>query len=119
MTTPQQSGQQEVPDFVPVAKMGDIQPGQGKLVRPQAGRLRGKMIALFNDGGNYLAVNYICPHSGGPLGEGSIADGILTCPLHGWSFHLETGQPHNSQGHPIVAYEIKMEGDSILLGSSK
>lgn len=114
-TTPQQP----VPDFVPVAKTTDIRPGEGKLVRPSAGRLRGKAMALFNDAGKFYALNYICPHSGGPLGEGTIKDGVVTCPFHGWSYFAETGLSHNSVDHSIAVYELKLEGDNILVGASK
>lgn len=114
-TTPQQP----VPDFVPVAKTSDVHPGEGKLVRPAAGRLRGKAMALFNDAGKFYAMNYICPHSGGPLGEGTIKEGIVTCPFHGWSYFAETGLPNSASDHTIAVYELKIEGDNILVGAAK
>ena len=123
-TTPQQPVPQQpaappVPEFVPVAKVGDVRPGEGKLVRPAAGRYRGKAMAVFNENGRHYILNYICPHSGGPIGEGTIKDGIVTCPFHGWSYQADTGLPQASAEHSISAYEVKVEGDAILVGGVK
>ncbi|HBQ17779.1 MAG TPA: pyruvate oxidase, partial [Myxococcales bacterium] len=41
--------------------------------------------------GRYGALDNRCPHQGGPLGEGSIEDGWLRCPWHGWDYHPLTG----------------------------
>ena len=111
--------QQQVPDYMPVAKIGDVRPGEGKLVRPAGGKYRGKSIALFNENGKFYAMNYICPHSGGPIGEGTIEEGIVTCPLHAWAYDAETGLPHGSNDHSIAVYELKIEGDTILVGPQK
>ena len=43
--------------------------------------------------GRYHALDNRCPHQGGPLGEGSIEQGWLRCPWHGWDFHPATGKP--------------------------
>ena len=104
------------PDFVPICKVSDIHPGEGKMVRPAAGRLRNKPMAIFEERGTFYALNYICPHSGGPISEGTIENGIVTCPWHAWSFHAATGLPGGTGGHPTVAYEVKVEGDDILVG---
>ena len=42
--------------------------------------------------GNYCALNNKCPHQGGPLGEGSIENGLLRCPWHGWDYDPLTGK---------------------------
>jgi nitrite reductase (NADH) small subunit len=108
--------QSQDPEFVAVAKVTDIAPGEGKMVRAMSGRLRAKPIAVFNENGNFYALNYVCVHMGGPLSEGVIKDGEVTCPWHGWSFVAGTGLPGRTGGHPTVAYELKVEGDDILLG---
>ena len=43
--------------------------------------------------GQYAAMDNRCPHQGGPLGEGSIENGLLRCPWHGWDFDPLTGKP--------------------------
>ena len=42
--------------------------------------------------GKYAALDNKCPHQGGPLGEGSIENGLLRCPWHGWDYHPLTGK---------------------------
>ena len=103
-------------EFVPLAKVSDIRPGEGKMIRPQAGPLRAKPLAVFNDNGNFHVLNYICPHMGGPLIEGTILDGVVTCPWHTWSFHAESGLPAGTGGHATHSYEVRVEGDDILVG---
>jgi len=105
-----------VPDFVPICKLSDIPSGHGKMIRPSQGRLSAKPVAVFNDNGKIHVTNFICPHSGGPMSEGTISNGIVECPYHGWTFHAETGLPAGKGGHTIDIYEAKVDGDDILLG---
>ncbi len=107
---------QEVPDFVPLCKTSDVRPGQGRQFRPTSGRWRSKPMAVFNQNGTYYVTNFICPHMGGPLSEGKIEDGVLTCPWHGWSYYVATGLPDHDDGHSIAVYESKIEGDDLMVG---
>lgn len=52
-----------------------------------------KSLALTHHQGQYGALDNRCPHQGGPLGEGSIENGLLRCPWHGWDYCPLTGQP--------------------------
>lgn len=65
-------------NFVKVGRRGDIGEGTGKSVE-----VGGKEIALFNSGGNFYAIDNVCLHRGGPLGEGELEGTIVTCPWHG------------------------------------
>jgi nitrite reductase/ring-hydroxylating ferredoxin subunit len=51
-----------------------------------------RVIALFNIDDQFYAVDGVCPHQGGPLAEGAVANCIATCPWHGWQFDIRTGQ---------------------------
>lgn len=53
--------------------------------------IQGEEIAVFNVDGKFFALSNICPHQGGPLGEGEIEGGTITCPWHGWKFDIKTG----------------------------
>ena len=75
-----------------------------------------KPMALFNLDGEYYAVNYICPHMGGPIGEGELDGPMVTCPWHGWTYDVRTGKPDHPGGHAISAYETMVEGEDILVG---
>ena len=57
----------------------------------------------------------MCKHQGGPLGEGKIIDGCITCPWHGYQY-----LPHNGQSPPpftekVSTYQLKLEGDTIYI----
>jgi nitrite reductase/ring-hydroxylating ferredoxin subunit/multimeric flavodoxin WrbA len=54
----------------------------------RVGRTR---IALSYEAGAFGAISGVCRHVGGPLGEGRIEDGYVTCPWHGWKYHCKTG----------------------------
>jgi pyruvate oxidase len=74
-----------------------------------------KGICLTHFEGEYTALDNKCPHQGGPLGEGSIENGLLRCPWHGWDYHPCTGKaPGFDDG--VSKYEIKVEGEAIYVG---
>jgi pyruvate oxidase len=74
-----------------------------------------KGICLTHFEGEYTALDNKCPHQGGPLGEGSIENGLLRCPWHGWDYHPCTGKaPGFDDG--VSKYEIKIEGDAVFVG---
>ena len=72
-------------------------------------------VCLANFEGKICALNNKCPHQGGPLGEGSIENGLLRCPWHGWDFHPCTGlAPGFDDG--VETYPTKVEGDAVYVG---
>lgn len=52
----------------------------------------GERIAVFRHAGGVSAITNVCAHQGGPLGEGRILDGCITCPWHGWQYRPQNGQ---------------------------
>ena len=97
--------------FITAARVGDLRSGEGKLVV-----VRDKPMALFNVDGAFCAINYICPHMGGPLGEGKLSGTVVTCPWHGWTFDVRSGLADHPGGHSVSAYEVVVEGDEIKIG---
>ena len=75
-----------------------------------------KGICLTHFEGKFAALDNKCPHQGGPLGEGSIENGMLRCPWHGWDFHPCTGKPPGGFDDGIDTYEIKEENGAIYVG---
>ena len=70
-------------------------------------------LFLYNENGDFL--RKISKHQGGPLGEGKIIDGCITCPWHGYQY-----LPHNGQSPPpftekVSTYEVKLEGKTIYI----
>lgn len=96
-------------EYVTVAAVGDIEPGNGRVV--EAGDER---IALFNADGEFYAIGNACTHVGGSLGEGPLDGTTVTCPLHGSDFDVTTGEhlrrPADSD---VPSYEVRVEGDEV------
>ena len=100
--------------------LDEIRKGEGKHIRAGAGRWRNKPMAVFEENGEIHVTNFICPHSGGPIADGKIKDGIVECPWHAWRFHVETGLSADGEdGHSIAVYETKIEDGKLLVGGIK
>lgn len=77
--------------------------------------VKGLTLCVATLHGKPLALNNVCPHRGGPLAEGTIERGKIVCPWHQWEFDLVTGISTHSNKSKVAAYELKQEGDEILL----
>ena len=77
--------------------------------------LEGNPICIANENGRFFAMDNVCAHRGGPLGQGVIDQGKMVCPWHGWQFDLVTGKSEQSATLGVAAYEMKIEGDSVLV----
>lgn len=97
-----------MPDFVRVASVTDVPPGQVKEIIAN-----GKTIALCNVAGTFYALDNVCIHRGGPLGQGYVEGHKLECPWHGWQFDVKTGLTGPGMGVPV--YEVKVEGEDVLV----
>lgn len=70
----------------------------------------GERIALFRHDGGVSATTNVCAHQGGPLGEGKIIDGCVTCPWHGWQYRPENGQSPPPFSERIHTYRVRLRG---------
>jgi len=77
--------------------------------------LKGKIIALYKVDDEVLAMDGICPHAGGPLGKGTVTNGIVTCPWHGWQFDLTTGQHCLTPQICQTQYAVEVDGEEIFV----
>jgi nitrite reductase (NADH) small subunit len=91
-----------------VASLADISPGTAHELT--AG---GRVIALFNVDGTLFAVDGICPHAGGPLGEGDLSGPVVTCPWHGWQFDVTTGCNALNPRIEQARFPVKIEGNDV------
>ena len=74
----------------------------------------GVSVLLYRSGTMVLALDSVCSHMGGPLDEGKIADGCVTCPWHGSTFRLEDGSiVRGPASHPQPAYETRHNNGQI------
>jgi nitrite reductase/ring-hydroxylating ferredoxin subunit len=107
-------------EFGVVCALNEIRKGEGKHFKPQGGRWRNKVMAVFEENGEINVTNFVCPHSGGPIGDGAIKDGIVECPWHGWRFHVDTGLSADAEdGHALAVYETQVVDGNLLVGGLK
>jgi nitrite reductase/ring-hydroxylating ferredoxin subunit/DMSO/TMAO reductase YedYZ heme-binding membrane subunit len=69
----------------------------------------GERIAVFRDGNQIGAVTNLCAHQNGPLGEGRIVDGCITCPWHGYQYRLADGCAPPPFTEKLVTYRVRVE----------
>lgn len=73
-------------------------------------------VAIFRyDETKLAAVSNVCQHQNGPLGEGRVIDGCITCPWHGFQYKPEDGRSPAPFTEKIATYELKLEGDRVWL----
>jgi nitrite reductase (NADH) small subunit len=56
----------------------------------------------------FHALDGVCPHAGGPLGDGAVEAGQVTCPWHGWTYDLATGQSSVDPEVRVATYEVRV-----------
>jgi nitrite reductase/ring-hydroxylating ferredoxin subunit len=93
-----------------IGSLADVEAGEAILT--EAG---GQDVALFMCRGKVIATNGQCPHAEGPLHEGEVEGTILTCPWHGWTFDLETGQCQEDDEIVLERYPVRIEGDDVFV----
>ncbi len=76
--------------------------------------------AVCNAGGEIHALDGICPHAGGPLGQGALHGTTLVCPWHAWEFDCraqikDSGANEMDDGFLVAKFPVKIEGDDILI----
>jgi nitrite reductase/ring-hydroxylating ferredoxin subunit len=99
-------------EFLKVAEVAEVPPGTVKHIV-----LLGRHIALCNVAGKYFAIDNFCVHRGGPLSEGWLDGYILECPWHAWRFDVRTGGVTLDPRMCNPTYEVKVEGDDILIAA--
>lgn len=72
-------------------------------------------VAIFRNGETLSAVHNVCAHQNGPLGEGKIVAGCITCPWHGFQYNPEDGRSPPPFEEKISTYRLKLEGDVVFL----
>ncbi len=73
-------------------------------------------LCLTHFKGRFSAFDNKCPHQGGPLGEGSIENGLLRCPWHGWDFDPWTGGSPGDHDDSIPVFPIQLKDDGVYVG---
>lgn len=100
----------EFTDFVLVCEVTEIEESRAKIFCIDKER-----IAVYKHNNRLYAIQNVCKHQGGPLGEGKILDGCITCPWHGYQY-----LPHNGQSPPpfkemVSTYDVKIKQGKVWL----
>ena len=74
-----------------------------------------KTICIANVNGTFSAMDNVCPHRGGPLGQGMIEGGKVVCPWHGWAWDAKTGAAEQDPTVKVAVYPIKIENSDVLI----
>jgi len=97
--------------WVKVAAVGELASGEKKQIN-----LEGVEVALFNVNGEYYAIEDVCTHDGAPLAHGRFRGEEVTCPRHGARFNVKSGAALCMPAfEPVETYQVKIEGDDILI----
>ncbi len=95
--------------LIKIAETNEVPPGTAKAVD-----LEGRPVALFNIDGTYHAIDDTCTHRGGPLSEGAVEGTTVTCPWHGATYDVTSG---NVLGPPapegVAHYNVQVDGNDI------
>jgi nitrite reductase (NADH) small subunit len=96
--------------FVVVGTISEFTAGQGRMVV-----VDGRHVAVFRLGDEFFALDNMCLHRGGPLCEGPIANNVVTCPWHGWSYEIKTGTMVQDPRVGVSRHEVRVEQERILV----
>jgi len=98
-------------DFTAVAKTSEL-PDPGRMLVEVDDRL----VVLVHVAGRYYAIDDVCTHDGGPLGEGQLDGFTIACPRHGAKFDVRDGRALTMPAtRATVAHEVKVQGDDVLV----
>ena len=75
----------------------------------------GRRLALFRAAGKLYAMDDTCPHAGGPLSEGAVEEGLVTCPWHGWQFRSDDGSNPRIPASKVRVYPVKTEDGRVFV----
>lgn len=92
--------------------------GVGEI--PQPGKVaeldvNGTGVCLANVNGELSALDNLCPHRQGPLGQGWIEGEAVICPWHSWAFHAKTGLSEYPANERVNVFAIKVEDGNVLV----
>jgi nitrite reductase/ring-hydroxylating ferredoxin subunit/DMSO/TMAO reductase YedYZ heme-binding membrane subunit len=77
--------------------------------------VRGERVAIFKYDGKISAISNVCRHQNGPLGEGRIIDGCVTCPWHGYQYAPESGAAPPPYTEKVSTFRTKLENGLVWL----
>ena len=99
-------------EYIAVGSIEEIENNKAKIVV-----VNGERVAVFKYDGKLSAVSNVCCHQNGPLGEGKIIDGLITCPWHGYQYQPHDGCAPAPFTEKVATYDLKLQDDVIYISS--
>ena len=96
--------------FVEICAVGDIAENRARIVC-----LSGERVAVFKYDGKVSAVSNVCQHQNGPLGEGKILNGCITCPWHGYQYVPETGASPPPFAEKVPTFNVRVKNGRVFV----
>jgi sulfoxide reductase heme-binding subunit YedZ len=96
--------------FVDVCAIAEIPEDRARIVT-----LSGERVAVFRYAGKISAISNLCRHQNGPLGEGKVIDGCVTCPWHGYQYDPANGRAPKPFTEKVPTFDVKLDGDRVLV----
>lgn len=97
-------------EYYEVGTIDEIANNRAKIVV-----INNERVAVFRYDGKLSAVSNVCCHQNGPLGEGKIIDGLITCPWHGYQYQPHDGCAPAPFTERVETYELKLEDRKIYI----
>lgn len=96
--------------FVSICDINEIEDNRAKIFCIDKER-----IAVYRFENSLYAIHNVCKHQGGPLGEGKIIDGCITCPWHGYQYLPNNGQSPPPFKEKVSTYDVRVDGTRVWL----
>ena len=100
----------EADGFVDACAVADIPENRARIVC-----VSGERVAIFKYDGKISAVSNVCQHQNGPLGEGKIVFGCITCPWHGYQYLPETGASPPPFVEKVPTFNVRVQNGRVLV----
>ena len=98
-------------EYVKIAVKSELPPpGEAKEFE-----ICGKAICIANTDEGCSALDNVCAHRGGPLGQGVVDGNKIVCPWHGWVFDVSTGAATHNADVRVKTYPLKIDGDDVYI----
>lgn len=101
---------QRIVRLLRACRVDDVPKGEGRTAV-----LEGRRVAIFHTNTGWHCVDAECPHRGGPLADGIVADHTVICPIHQFRFDLLTGDPLGHGCSRLRTHPIEVRGTEVFV----
>jgi nitrite reductase (NADH) small subunit len=100
-----------MPSFVKLTTQSEL-PAEGEAKEFSCGD---KIICIAKLNGVFSAMDNVCLHRGGPLGQGTVEGNKIVCPWHGWQWDPKTGESANNPSAKVAVYPLQIENGDVMI----